>query len=212
MRGLALQYFQEIAGGNYSVVGTESPPEPVHSLQISPAFHSGRLDLDHWPLMDRHVSVLRIFPPQKEYGPVVSLSFDQNLCPPGNQHIGKPSPVVVVSVDDHGNMRVFPDVFDSFQEQREPLFGFFVDRRIELLAIEGKADRNNVRPAFSIRGGQVSHARRVEERCDLSGCGHVGVLRIDDRGWQKDDVQCSRFENQFSYLRSSILHLPSSRF
>ena len=109
------------------------------------------------------MSVLRIFPPEKEYGPVVSLSFDQNLCPPGNQHIGKPSPVVVVSVDDHGNMRVFPDVFDSFQEQREPLFGFFVDRRIKLLAIEGKADGNDVGLAFSISGGQVSHARRADK-------------------------------------------------
>ena len=68
MRGLALQYFQEIAGGNYSVVGTESPPEPVHSLQFSPTVYAGRPDLDHRSVVDRHVSVLGIFPPQKQHG------------------------------------------------------------------------------------------------------------------------------------------------
>ena len=96
-------------------------------------------------------------------------TFSQDSCPPHDQHIGKPSPVVVVSVDDHGNMRVFPDVFDSFQEQREPLFGFFVDRRIKLLAIEGKADGNDVGSAFSISGGQMGHARRAEESLLLFG-------------------------------------------
>ena len=103
---------------------------------------------------------------------MVSLSFDQNLCPSGNQHIGKPTPVVVVSVDDHGNLRVFPDVFDSFQEQREPLFGFFVDRGIKLLAIEGKADGNDVGSAFSISGGQMGHARRADESLLLFGQPH----------------------------------------
>ncbi len=141
---------------------------------------------------------------------MVSLSFDQNLCPPGNQHIGKPSPVVVVSVDDHGNMRVFPDVFDSFQEQREPLFGFFVDRRIKLLAIEGKADGNDVGLACSISGGQVSHARRADERCDLSGCGHVGVLRIDDRRSRMAKRRCPMFKVRESILVFAILYPPSS--
>ena len=111
----------------------------------------------------------------------MSLSFDQNLCPPVNQHIGKPTPVVVVSVDDHGNLRVFPDVFDSFQEQWEPLFGFFVDRRIKPLAIEGKADGNDVGSAFPISGGQVSHARRAKEGLDLSRYEHLSVSRIEDR-------------------------------
>jgi len=53
-------------------------------------------------------------------------------------------------------LRILCDIAQAFELCRRSAFRLFVDRRVEALAIEGKADRNDVRLPGSVGRGEMS--------------------------------------------------------
>ena len=75
---------------------------------------------------------------------------DQNIC--------ELTPVFVVAVDDQGDVGILGDVFEPLEFGWRGALRFLVNRRIEIPSIESKADRNHMRLAGFVRGGEMSDA------------------------------------------------------
>ena len=74
----------------------------------------------------------------------------------GDKHVREFAPVFVVVIDHQRDLRILCDIAQAFELCRRSVFRFFVDRRVEAFAIEGKADRNHMRLSGSVGRGEMS--------------------------------------------------------
>ena len=66
-------------------------------------------------------------------------------------------------VDDEGDVGIFADILQPFEFGRRGAFRLLVDGRIEMLAVEDKADRDDMGLAGFICGGEMSDAGGAEK-------------------------------------------------
>ena len=81
----------------------------------------------------------------------------------GHQHIGKLAPIFVVMIDDDRDLWILPDITQAFQFAWGGSFRFLIDGRIKIFAVEDKANRDDVRLAAGVRGGEMGDAGGADE-------------------------------------------------
>ncbi len=87
----------------------------------------------------------------------VSRASGEYLCPPSNQNIGQPRPIFFVSIDDNGNIGIFTNVSDPFQQERSDSFGLRVNGGVYIRILNGIADGYNQGVSPGVGGGQMGH-------------------------------------------------------
>jgi len=80
-----------------------------------------------------------------------------------DQNVRKLGPILVVTVDDKRDSWILPDVSKPFQLSRRDAFRFLVDGRVKIIAVEDKADRDDVRLAVGAGGCQMGDAGGADE-------------------------------------------------
>ena len=80
-----------------------------------------------------------------------------------HDHVAQPAPVLVVVVDDEGDVRILRDVADAPQGTGRIALGLGVDGGIDDVVSEGKADGDDEGTAATVGRGQAPHAGLAQE-------------------------------------------------
>ena len=80
-----------------------------------------------------------------------------------NENVSQLAPVFIVTVDDQRDVGILGDVFQPFELAGSCAFGFLVDRRKELGAVEDEADWDDVGLPGFIRGGEMGDASGTDQ-------------------------------------------------
>jgi hypothetical protein len=114
-------------------------------------------DMDDGSFLYGHLLILRIFHAQEMDTFFMSRASGKNPCPPSNQNIGQLRPIFFVSIDDNGNIRIFTNVSDPFQQERCDSFGLRINGGVYLRILKGIADGHNQGVSPGAGGCQMSH-------------------------------------------------------
>ena len=114
-------------------------------------------DMDDGSFLYGHLLILRIFHAQEMDTFFMSRASGEYLCPPSNQNIGQPRPIFFVSIDDNGNIGIFTNVSDPFQQERSDFLGFRVNGGVYLRILKGIADGYNQGVSPGAGSCQMSH-------------------------------------------------------
>lgn len=93
----------------------------------------------------------------------------EDPCLTVNQDVSKPTPVLVVAVDDERNIGVLTNVFDPLQLVHRGALWLFVDGRIKTFAIEDEADGNDMGLAQAIHRREMGDTRRANKAHVFAG-------------------------------------------
>lgn len=96
------------------------------------------------------------------------LSAQENFRRSDHQHVSQLSPIFLIAIDEQGYFWIFADVSQTFEPSRRALFGLFIDRRKDLLAIKHKANGDDMRLAGAIHRRQMGDAGGANESDDFS--------------------------------------------
>jgi hypothetical protein len=102
----------------------------------------------------------------------MSRAAKQNLCSSGDQHVGETLPIFIVSIGDQRNFRILCDVPQPFELTWRNLFGFLINGRINTIAIEDEANRNNQWLAAGVGRRKVGNAGGSDKGSDVSAQRH----------------------------------------
>ena len=80
-----------------------------------------------------------------------------------NENVSELAPIFFVTVDDQRDVGILGDIFYPFELAGSRAFGFLVNRRKELLAVESEADWHDVGLAGLIRGGEMGDAGATDQ-------------------------------------------------
>ena len=80
-----------------------------------------------------------------------------------DEDVPEPPPVFPIRVHDEGDVRIRGDVADPFEAPRRGALWLFVDGRVQPAAGHGEADRNDVRAAAAIGGGEPRDTRAPKD-------------------------------------------------
>lgn len=83
--------------------------------------------------------------------------FDQ-FCVGDDEYIAEPRPVIIILIDEQRSGSIALNVADAAKFAACHAFGFLVQCGIEVCAIKGVADGNEVGNALFVYRGEASHA------------------------------------------------------
>lgn len=117
--------------------------------------------------MNGHCAILAIFVAQEFDGSSVGDAMPQDSRFAEDEHVRQPAPIFLVVIDHQRDRGISFDIAQSLQLNRA--FGLFVDGRVEILAVENEADRNDVGLAGLVRGGEMRDAGGAKKARGASG-------------------------------------------
>jgi len=112
----------------------------------------------------------------------------------------QPAPVVVVLVDDEGDLGVLPDIPHARQVVGGTPLGLGVHCRVQHPPIEGVADGQHERLARRVGGGETPHPGPRDELAHLGG--QRGHARLTERGRRERTSSAKRSMRASCPLRS----------
>jgi probable F420-dependent oxidoreductase len=138
------------------------PPDPL--VDVDREHGSGR----------GHGPVLLVLLAQQRYGAVGLVAVVEDARSAADTDPPQPPPILVVAIDEDGDMRVRSGVLDAAKGARAlPLR---VDGRVEGLAVEREHDRNEMWPSVGIDGGESRDPRVGHLASQYARIVHLGVI------------------------------------
>ena len=101
---------------------------------------------------DVHVPVLGVFLAQQGDGLPLLRARLQQFGSAEDEDVTEVLPVLVVAVNDEGYLGVGQDVADPLEAGERGALGLLVENGIDMLAVKGETDRDDVGRALSVGG------------------------------------------------------------
>ena len=129
------------------------------SAGVRPARPRLHRDRDDRPLGDG-LAVLRILPPEQFHRAAPPAGLFPHLGMPVGSRPPERRPVLVIPVDQQGDLVVLPDIAQPLQVPGR--FGLVIDGEIQRVPLDHERDRHHVRHVLPTHRGEPGHRRRQE--------------------------------------------------